>query len=116
MMGWLSKEGHVVKSWKSRYFVMENGILIYYVNPQLDPPYGVTEKGKLYLHEYFLIKGFTGKENRSIMLSHRDNATKDLLLEADTTLIRDDWEKSLTLHIEHGVYIHKSRKNFINIS
>jgi hypothetical protein len=31
--GWLSKEGHMVKSWKSRFFVLSYGVLEYYKKP-----------------------------------------------------------------------------------
>ena len=64
----------------------------------------------------FHIHGFTGKENRSIMLSHRDVSSKDMLLEADTIHDREDWEVALGAHIEHAIHVHKARKQFINIS
>lgn len=49
MSGWLRKRGHVVQSWKMRYFVLDNGFLTYYVDKLDVPPYGKTMKGQLCL-------------------------------------------------------------------
>jgi hypothetical protein len=114
-MGWMSKEGHVVKNWKRRYFVLAHGIVTYYVEPSSAEPYGINEKGRISLHEYVLIQGFTGKEERNIMLSHKEVITKDLLLVCETIEDRIAWEKAFSEHIEYAVLEHKSRKQFITI-
>lgn len=40
MMGWLQKRGHLVKNWKTRYFVLNNGFIIYYTDASDKHPYG----------------------------------------------------------------------------
>lgn len=52
MVGWLRKRGHVVQNWKTRYFVLDNGFLTYYVDKLDLPPYGKTMKGQLCLAGY----------------------------------------------------------------
>ena len=32
--GWLWKEGHVAKTWKRRFFVLEHGVLEYFEDPE----------------------------------------------------------------------------------
>lgn len=49
MTGWLKKRGHVVMNWKTRYFVLNNGFLSYYVDALDRPPYGKNLKGGLCL-------------------------------------------------------------------
>jgi hypothetical protein len=49
MVGWMRKRGHIVQSWKTRYFVLDNGFLTYYVDKLDVPPYGKTMKGQICL-------------------------------------------------------------------
>jgi hypothetical protein len=48
--GWLSKEGHFIKNWKKRYFVLNQGYLRYYERAIDEPPYGVSLKGEVKLN------------------------------------------------------------------
>jgi hypothetical protein len=67
MIGWLRKRGHVVPNWKTRYFVLDNGFLTYYVDKLDLPPYGKTMKGQLCLAGYreaTVIDQNTGKINQ----------------------------------------------------
>eukprot|EP01034_Spumella_vulgaris_P029110 gene29110-36101_t len=52
MHGWLKKQGHLVKNWKSRYFVLDNGYMTYYVDKLDAPPFGRDMKGQLCLAGY----------------------------------------------------------------
>lgn len=52
LTGWMKKQGHVAKNWKSRFFVLDHGFLTYYVDQQEKPPYGVDKKGQLCLAGY----------------------------------------------------------------
>ena len=50
LKGYLMKQGHVMKTWTKRYFILERALLIYYVDDQL-----TVEKGRfgiiyLYIH------------------------------------------------------------------
>jgi hypothetical protein len=47
--GMLVKQGHLVKNMKNRFFVLEEGVLCYYENQSVNPPYGVNKKGELSL-------------------------------------------------------------------
>jgi hypothetical protein len=70
MIGWLRKRGHVVPNWKTRYFVLDNGFLTYYVDKLDLPPYGKTMKGQLCLAGYreaTVIDQNTGKINQEKM-------------------------------------------------
>jgi hypothetical protein len=49
MLGWLRKRGHIVQSWKTRYMVLDNGFLSYYVDKSDTPPYGKNMKGQICL-------------------------------------------------------------------
>ena len=48
--GWLKKEGHLVKNWKDRHFIVDNGILIYYSQDNY-----INERGRLLLSDYFCV-------------------------------------------------------------
>ncbi|PRP84407.1 hypothetical protein PROFUN_08087 [Planoprotostelium fungivorum] len=39
--GWMIKEGHFVKSWKRRWFVLSRNLLIYYKSPEDAEPIGI---------------------------------------------------------------------------
>lgn len=52
MMGWLKKQGHLVQNWKTRYFVLDNGFLTYYLDKSEVPPYGKMMKGQICLAGY----------------------------------------------------------------
>jgi hypothetical protein len=45
--GWLSKRGHVVPSWKTRWFVLQRGKLLYYVNQGSKGHLGEDLKGSI---------------------------------------------------------------------
>jgi hypothetical protein len=47
--GFLVKQGHVVKNWKNRFFVLQEGLLCYYESELVNPPYGVHKKGEISL-------------------------------------------------------------------
>lgn len=46
LAGWLEKKGHLVKNWKRRYVIVEENILIYYVDDSLN-----NKKGEMKLDE-----------------------------------------------------------------
>lgn len=49
LQGWVRKQGHVVKNWKMRYFVLNRGYLVYYADKSSNPPFGTNAKGQLCL-------------------------------------------------------------------
>ena len=46
---WIKKRGHMVRTWKKRYCVLEKNELKYYTKPDTEPPYGKNLKGHLAL-------------------------------------------------------------------
>jgi hypothetical protein len=107
IMGFLLKKGHLVKNWKSRYFVVDKGRLKYYVSKSKDPREGETLKGGIDL------QGYSAKlvEDHKILLSHDSAATssffssseKELLLDCPPGVDRyemlDIWLQTLQQHI-----------------
>lgn len=52
LRGWARKQGHVVRSWKTRYFVLSDGQLAYYADQREAPPFGADLKGRICLAGY----------------------------------------------------------------
>jgi hypothetical protein len=77
MKGFLWKLGHRVKNWKRRYFVLENGVLKYYVNPSDRHPYGSRLKGIIYLYQYEMFFSEEGSNNLKIKLQQKNEWAKD---------------------------------------
>ena len=90
--GWMKKEGHIVKNWKDRHFVLDSGILIYYEDEHF-----VNEKGRLLLSEYYCAY----KNNCSVLELH-DNTSrqKHFILETEDEHAAKEWRKAF---IEHGL-------------
>jgi hypothetical protein len=55
MLGWLRKQGHIIRNWKTRYFVLNNGFLTYYVEKLDTPPFGRQAKGQLCLAGFRIV-------------------------------------------------------------
>lgn len=52
MVGWLQKRGHLVKNWKTRHFVLNQGSVVYYTDASPVAPFGEHAKGLLCLAGY----------------------------------------------------------------
>lgn len=50
--GWMEKEGHLARTWKRRYFVLDHGFLSYFKSSLDRPPFGEDIKGQLCLAGY----------------------------------------------------------------
>jgi hypothetical protein len=55
LQGFIEKQGHVVKNWKNRYFVLAEGVLRYFKLPDSSPPYGTGLCGELLHLEVYAI-------------------------------------------------------------
>lgn len=44
---WINKRGHVVRTWRRRYCVLDKSSLHYYAEPSSEPPYGKDLKGSI---------------------------------------------------------------------
>lgn len=82
LTGWMKKQGHVAKNWKTRFFVLDHGFLTYYVDQQEKPPFGVDKKGQVCLAGYrekavmkrpdsvaFLSPGYDRNARRSVTVA-----------------------------------------------
>jgi hypothetical protein len=57
LQGFLRKQGrHGIKTWKSRYFVLDNGILKYFEYPISVSPFGQNLKGSLNLKSFNIVQ------------------------------------------------------------
>lgn len=99
--GYIKKQGHVVRNWKRRYFVLRDGVLAYYESPDPFPPYGKKKKGEI------VLKGYKVTSSTSINLYvYCDDAAstgedKDMHLETENSSERDRWLSALK---EHAAY------------
>jgi hypothetical protein len=97
--GMVLKEGHIVRNWKNRYFVLEKGKLTYYESQSSEYPYGVGKKGDLSL------KGVTTVCSKSmISLNTKNEAGKEVLalnLDIKYPNERDEWMEAIKQHIEY---------------
>jgi len=85
MKGFLSKQGHVVKSWQVRFFVLKDSELFYYVD------YTATKlKGKISLPGSFCVVQtieMEGRENCFVIKTPQ----KELILSAPSPQERQNW-------------------------
>jgi len=56
LRGWLTKQGHKVRNWKTRYFVLDRGLLSYYADQKDTAPFGDNLKGQICLAGYLLLQ------------------------------------------------------------
>lgn len=102
--GYLTKLGHLIKSWKKRYFILEMGRLKYYEKQSSDSSFlGIKQKGCMVLTNVQLQESEQENEKDSdiinqIYLIHIDSG-KDLLLAADDYRDAQRWKEALREHI-----------------
>jgi hypothetical protein len=103
-IGWLQKQGHFVKNWKRRYFVLEMGRLQYFEKkcPKEAPPYGINSKGCITMSNMDMLEPEVDEKNaedaNKIYLF--DQVTgKDLLVSAADVIECLEWKNALKLHI-----------------
>lgn len=101
-MGFLLKQGHVIRNWKLRFVVVDCGVIRYYEQKAVYPPYGVKQKGVFELKRCTVAKMSDGK---FIITSPNDT----LLLEnKDQTLgATDIWVENIRRHIDYANRITK---------
>lgn len=104
MKGIINKEGQVVKSKKPRYFVLRvqddmlsepNSKLTYYVKDLPTEPYGMDEKGSIFL------KGAVIHEKPGLELVITDTAGRDLKLFFMKPADKENWKKAFQAHISY---------------
>jgi hypothetical protein len=87
--GWISKKGSLVKTWKTRYFVMSKGWISYYAK---GPPHVSDRKGQMPLDGVeVIVRDDAGccLIVKSVMLK------RELWLRFDNMEVREDWRGAL---------------------
>jgi len=85
--GWMMKEGHIVKNWKKRHFVLEEGVLIYYEDESCS-----NEKGRLRVKD-FHVTYTSGRPTFNMLANHPSE--KSFSLEAADWNDSIAWRKAL---------------------
>lgn len=91
--GYMLKQGHVVKNWKNRFFVLEEGMLTYYESSTANAPYGVNKKGEMSLRDVTVSDSKT-----FVTLSSRGKNGADLVLEIKYPNEREEWIAAIRQH------------------
>jgi len=94
--GYILKQGHVIKNWKNRFFILDEGVLTYYESSTPNAPYGVNKKGELKLND------ITVTDNKSLVtLSTRGRGAADLVLEIKYPNEREEWVAAIRQHVDY---------------
>jgi len=98
--GFILKQGHVIKNWKNRYFVLDAGILTYYESSSPVPPYGVKKKGEISLRDMQIQEC---KISALLEIASRDKFNKKdhLTLEIKYPNEREEWKVAIRQHIAY---------------
>jgi hypothetical protein len=98
--GTIFKQGHLVKNWKSRFFILEKGVLTYYESSTTTPPYGKNMKGFLNLNNCTV-----AVEKTIIRISSAEPANEkghtELVLDIKYPNERVEWVLAIKEHIEY---------------
>jgi hypothetical protein len=114
MRGWGTKQGHIVKNWKRRYFILTSSrqvtLLRYFKDEQREPPYGTHLCGELNLQYYHLIattkmmRVEASDEERSchcIQLIGESALDKELFICIEDSAEFHSWIGALEAHIDY---------------
>ena len=106
VFGWAGKQGGSYKSWKNRFFVLDEGLLKYYTDGDLENG-DVQEKnmkGFIDLSRHKWAEG-NGPETSSlhitlVPLTEGDKDAREFLMEFKSIPIRQDWGEAIDLHLK----------------
>jgi hypothetical protein len=105
--GWLKKQGHMIKNWKERFFILNYGILQYYENNGQDKQ-GVAEapKGKVNLKNATVTVVLNDENGKQLDSDYRllitESNGQKLLLQMKASQDRKEWFESIRKHIEYA--------------
>ena len=94
--GFVMKQGQMFKSWRNRFFVLNEGNLYYYARESSQPPYGESLKGTLQLeHMVCLEKGSI------LTLTSSGRGDRDFVVEIKDNEDREAWKEAFESHAEY---------------
>ncbi|KAH7832081.1 putative connector enhancer of kinase suppressor of Ras 2 [Monocercomonoides exilis] len=90
--GWLTKQGHIRKNWKRRWFVLRGTTLYYYAKKE-----DKKEKGFIQLPGYIMenANDVTGKLHSFHLLNPSNPKKKQFYIHADNALDLQGWTKTI---------------------
>eukprot|EP01117_Protostelium_nocturnum_P020361 TRINITY_DN9115_c0_g1_i1.p1 TRINITY_DN9115_c0_g1~~TRINITY_DN9115_c0_g1_i1.p1 ORF type:complete len:888 (+),score=257.33 TRINITY_DN9115_c0_g1_i1:122-2785(+) len=82
--GYLKKQGHQVKNWKTRFFVIKGDKILYYTNEQL-----TTLKGTIALADCYEVIDDPRRGPKNFVIRNKEN--RSYFIEADTEAEKNSW-------------------------
>ena len=112
-VGYIKKEGHLIKNWKLRYFVLTStgteSSLNYYEKPSSSPPFGTRHKG------LFIVNGYAIQRVGTNMLILTSKTGHILKLDFERN-DREEWAHALRNHMLYTEYHNDStRRSMTNL-
>jgi hypothetical protein len=108
MKGWGTKEGHVWKTWKRRFFVLESdstsSTIRYYAEEAAESPYGEDMKGEINVRGYKATMK-TLENGTAVYLSGKNGDDKDLTILIDGAQEREAWIQALNDHVAYRKFM-----------
>ena len=108
MKGWGTKQGHVWKTWKRRFFVLESdnssSTIRYYVEEASNPPFGEDMKGELNVRGYKATTK-TVDNGTAVYLTGKNEDDKDLTIVIDGAQERQAWIQALSDHVAYRKFM-----------
>ena len=97
---WIYKRGHLVRTWKKRYCVLDKSDLKYYAKDSKEPPYGKGFKGKVALLGAVCLTQ-TSVDNKHIEVEiYGNHGEKDLFFHVENTI---KGEVSIVNHLDLSI-------------
>jgi hypothetical protein len=100
--GWMRKQGRsgLVKNWKTRFFVLADGKLAYYVSEIPESPYGEVLKGELSLVNSEVVEEHHRNINDKQVFVVSYNGENNILMETDNASETLEWANAIRSHIK----------------
>lgn len=113
MKGWGTKLGHIWKTWKRRFFVLESDdgstTIRYYAEEASSPPYGSDMKGEINIRGY-KVEIQNHESGTGVYLSGKNEDDKDLLIIIDGAQEREAWKTAITNHVAYRKHMDDQKR------
>lgn len=94
----MKKQGHVLRTWRRRYFVMDMGMIQYFDKKGASANQGDGYKGRLYLAGCEV--RWTPNTDRLYITA--SEGARDLLLQTESIDDAEEWEAAILRHIDYA--------------